>query len=50
MSITNAVESKCCNCCSSYGIVSISMKSDKNFIVNGDYIQVSGVIDNTKGK
>lgn len=49
-SITNHVNSKCCNCCFDYGVTSVTLKSDKNFAFNGDQIQISGKIDNTNGK
>ena len=43
---TNA---KCCHCCASYGTTTINMTCDKNFVLNGDTIQVNGVIDHSKG-
>lgn len=47
---SNSVESKCCGCCSSYGITSVSMSCDKNFVRSGDSIRVNGLIDNSNGK
>ena len=43
---TNA---KCCHCCASYGTTTINMTCDKNFVLNGDTIQVNGVIDHSRG-
>ena len=49
VSITNHVNSKCCNCCYDYGVVSLTLKSDKNFVLNGDTIHIGGTVDNTRG-
>ena len=46
----NSVESKCCGCCASYGVTSVSLSCDKNFVRSGDPIRVTGLIDNTNGK
>ncbi len=46
---THTVNSKCCLCCADYGIVSATLNCDRNFIMNGDTIQVNGVVDNTRG-
>jgi hypothetical protein len=49
LSITNNVNSKCCTCCCDYGITTVTLSSDKNFVRNGDTIQLNGKIDNTRG-
>lgn len=46
---TNTVNSKCCGCCADYGTVSATVNCDRNFVMNGDLIQVNGVVDNTRG-
>ena len=50
MSKNQGCHSRCCGCCIDYGLITISMVSDKNFAINGDNIVVSGFIDHTKGK
>lgn len=49
-SITNHVNAQCCKCCLDYGITSVTLRSDKNFVLNGDEINLSCVIDNRRGK
>ena len=48
--ISKDTNAKCCRCCMDYGTTSVSMTSDKNFVVNGDSISVKCTIDNTKGE
>lgn len=43
------MNSKCCGCCSDYGHISATLTCDKNFVMNGDLVQVAGCIDNTRG-
>ncbi len=50
ISLTNNVNSKCCSCCCDYGITSVTLNSDKNFVLNGDTIQLNGAINNSMGK
>lgn len=49
-SLTNTVNSKCCECCKDYGLTTVSLAADRNFVRSGDKIQVRGLIDNTQGK
>lgn len=49
VSLINHVNSKCCHCCCDYGITSVTLASDKNFVFNGDKIQIKGRVDNTAG-
>lgn len=50
LTLTNTVNSKCCGCCADYGNTVVTMNSDKNFVLNGDNIQVNGLINNSQGK
>lgn len=38
ISTTNTVNSKCCRCCANYGNTTVTMNSNKNFVLNGDNI------------
>jgi hypothetical protein len=49
-SITQTTNAQCCGCCKDYGHVKISLSSDKNFVMMGDSMNVSVVIDNSLGK
>jgi len=49
ITITNTVNSKCCGCCANYGFISVTMNCNKNFVMNGDLIQIDGLIDNSRG-
>lgn len=46
---THTVNSKCCLCCADYGTVSGTLNCDRNFVMNGDTIQVNGIVDNSRG-
>lgn len=46
----NTVHSQCCGCCTDYGTVSVSLGCNKNFVLNGDNIQITGCINNSQGK
>ena len=35
-SITNHVNAQCCKCCIDYGVTSVTLRSDKNFVLSGD--------------
>jgi hypothetical protein len=50
VSVSNSVHSQCCGCCTDYGTINIILNSSKNFVVNGDTINISGMVDNTQGK
>ena len=50
LSLTNNVNSKCCGCCSDYGNIGATLNSSKNFVLNGDMIQVNGQVNNSQGK
>lgn len=47
--LTNSEESKCCGCCCSYGTTGVTLNCDRNFVRNGDTINVKGSIDNRLG-
>ena len=47
LSITNNMQASCCGCCSDYGHISLTLNSSKNFVTNGETIQISGVINNS---
>jgi hypothetical protein len=47
--VTNNVNSKCCSCCCDYGVTSVTLNCDKNFVLNGDTIQLNGTINNNRG-
>lgn len=49
-SLTNTVNSKCCQCCKDYGLTTVSLAAERNFVRSGDKIEVRGLIDNTRGK
>ena len=49
VSLTNTVNSKCCGCCSDYGITTVSLSCSKNFVLNGDSVSISGFVDNKQG-
>ena len=42
-------QAQCCGCCKDYGTTVIDLKVDKNFAFNGDPLQISGMIDHSKG-
>lgn len=46
---TTSVNSKCCGCCADYGTVSVTLNSNRNFVMNGDLVQITGVVDNSRG-
>ena len=48
-SVQSTNQAQCCGCCKDYGTTVIDLKVDKNFAFNGDPIQISGVIDHSKG-
>lgn len=50
LSLTNTVNSQCCGCCTDYGNISVTLNSSKNFVLNGDTIQINGEVNNTQGK
>lgn len=50
VSTTCRENSKCCNCCKSYGVTSVTLNCNNNFVMNGDLLQINGVIDNSQGK
>lgn len=47
--LTHKVNSKCCGCCADYGFISATLNCDKNFIMNGDLLQINGCVDNSRG-
>ena len=50
LTVTNHVNSKCCGCCTDYGNMTVGLSCNKNFVLNGDNIQISGMINNSQGK
>jgi hypothetical protein len=42
LSLSNTVNSKCCGCCTDYGNIGVTLNSSKNFVLNGDTIQING--------
>lgn len=42
-------ESICCECCLSYGTTTLEMTSNKNYVKNGEMINIQGIIDNSRG-
>ena len=40
---------QCCGCCKDYGKTTIELKVETNFAFNGDVIQISGIIDHSRG-
>lgn len=50
LTITNNINSQCCNCCTDYGNIRVVLNCNKNFVLNGDSIQISGMVDNSQGK
>lgn len=50
VAITQPINSKCCGCCSDYGIIVTSLNCSKNFVLNGEQVQISGSINNSQGK
>lgn len=47
--LTNTVNSKCCGCCADYGFTSVTLNCDRNFVMNGDLLQINGCVDNSRG-
>lgn len=49
ISLQNNVNSQCCGCCCSYGTISVGLNCSKNFVTNGETVQIVGKINNSAG-
>ena len=38
-----------CGCCKNYGKTIIELKADRNYAFNGNTLQISGIIDHSRG-
>jgi hypothetical protein len=47
--LTIDANSKCCTCLFDYGITSVTLNCDKNFVLNGDIIQLKVTNNNSIG-
>lgn len=49
VSVSQTVNAKCCGFCCEYGNTTVTLNCSKNFVHNGETVQISGQINNTQG-